>query len=166
MTIDDLSGIKLIIFDADGTLRRTTVEGQPCPNKDGEWELMPGVKERLAEFDWGSPADGKTACGIVSNQAGVALGYLAAEMAGRLLYKMFVKAFGFNPYPGDILMCIHAPDEGCRCRKPAPGLLEDLMDMYGVQPQETLFVGDMDSDCEAATNAGCRFMWAKDFFGW
>lgn len=44
----DLSTKKLIIFDADGTLRRCTVPGQPCPNKADEWELMPGAKERLA----------------------------------------------------------------------------------------------------------------------
>lgn len=36
----DITTKKLIIFDADGTLRRCTVPGQPCPNKDGEWELM------------------------------------------------------------------------------------------------------------------------------
>ena len=162
----DLTSVKLIIFDADGTLRRTTIDGQPCPNKDGEWELMPGVKERLAEFDWGSPSEGKVAYGIVSNQAGVAFGYLSDLMAGHLLYKMFVKAFGFEPYPGEILMCVHAPDEGCDCRKPAPRLLRVLMNMWHVKPGETLFVGDMDSDRQAAIRAPCHFAWAKDFFRW
>jgi D-glycero-D-manno-heptose 1,7-bisphosphate phosphatase len=40
--------IKLIIFDMDGTLRRTTVEGKPCPHAPGEWELLPGVREKFA----------------------------------------------------------------------------------------------------------------------
>lgn len=62
---------KLIILDADGTLRRTTVPGLPCPNAPDEWELIPGVRERLAEIDWTT-----THFAIVSNQGGVALGYL------------------------------------------------------------------------------------------
>ncbi len=34
----------------------------------------------------------------------------------------------------------------------------------GVNPEETLFVGDMESDRQAAENAGCDFVWARDFF--
>ena len=76
---------KLIIFDADDTLRFCTVPGQPCPNKPGEWKLLPKVKEKLAEFDWGSPLEGKIAYGIASNQGGVGVGYFSAEMAYQLL---------------------------------------------------------------------------------
>lgn len=42
--------VKLIMFDADGTLRRCTVPGQPCPNNPDEWELMPNIKETLQLF--------------------------------------------------------------------------------------------------------------------
>ena len=62
---------KLIIFDVDGTLRRCLAPGQVCPNAPDQWELMPNVKETLAEIKWGLPDCGNTAFGIASNQAGV-----------------------------------------------------------------------------------------------
>lgn len=149
---------RLIIFDADGTLRRCTVKGQPCPNKPGQWEIIPGVEEAIAQLWKGS------AFAVVSNQAGVALGYLSEEMAGRLLYDMAQEAF---PNGDDVLIffCPHAPDADCDCRKPKPRLLERCMNLTLVGPRETLYVGDMESDRQAAENAGCCFMWAKDFFG-
>jgi len=51
-------------------------------------------------------------------------------------------------------------------RKPAPGMLLQAMTEAGVAPDDTLFVGDMESDRLAAEAAGVRFMWARDFFGW
>ena len=45
-------------------------------------------------------------------------------------------------------------------------MLERLAHRFGVSKDETLFVGDMERDCEAARRAGIRFEWAWDFFGW
>ena len=39
------------------------------------------------------------------------------------------------------------------------------MEFWEVEREETLFVGDMESDRFAAENAGCDFQWARDFFG-
>jgi len=155
---------KLIIFDVDGTLRRCTVPGQVCPNEDGEWELLPGVKEKLAKITWGSPAKGKTAMGIASNQAGVAKGYVSEETADRLIFGTVRRAFGFVPVAGSVQKCPHDPASDCKCRKPHPLMLERLMRFWEVEPEETLFVGDMESDQAAARNAGCDFAWAREFF--
>lgn len=154
---------RLIIFDADGTLRRCTVKGQPCPNKPGEWELMPGVKEKIQAFERCTHR-----LGVASNQAGVALGYIAESQARQLLDDMMLKIMdGKISRPSYMIrMCPHAPDEGCNCRKPAPGMLLELMDKLQVSASNTLFVGDMESDRQAAENAGVDFMWARDFFGW
>ena len=74
--------VKLYVFDADGTLRRTTVPGLACPNRPGDWELIPGVRERLARFDWGPKG---VSFGVASNQGGVGLGYLSFETARAML---------------------------------------------------------------------------------
>ncbi|HEX8338163.1 MAG TPA: HAD-IIIA family hydrolase [Pyrinomonadaceae bacterium] len=159
MSVD--APVKLYIFDADGTLRRTTVEGLPCPNRPGEWELIPGVRERLAEIDWG-----RARFGVASNQGGVGLGYLSLAAARRLLGDMVVEAFGVTkPPPGSVELCPHAPHAGCPCRKPGPEMLLRLMRRFDVKPEETLFVGDMDKDEGAARAAGTRFAWAHEFFG-
>ena len=159
----DADSIKLYIFDADGTLRRTTVPGLPCPNRPGEWELIPGVRERLARVEWG---EGRARFGVASNQGGVGLGYMTLAAARRLLADMVVAAFGVEPLPGSIEVCPHAPYLKCACRKPEPLMLRRLMRRFGAAPAETLFVGDMDKDEEAARRAGTRFRWAHDFFGW
>jgi len=155
---------KLMIFDADGTLRFCTIPGQPCPNKPDEWKLLKNVKEKLSKFEWGSPAEGKTAYGIASNQGGVGVGYFSSEMAFRLLKDTFMAAFGFKPINEVIQMCIPKPEEKPECRKPRPGMLKKIMQFWQIPPSETLFVGDMESDKLTAENAGCDFMWAKDFF--
>lgn len=160
-----VSKYHLIIFDADGTLRRCTVEGQPCPNRAGEWELIPGVRERIADLD--------CHLGIASNQAGIALGYLTAPIALGLLRDLAEQAFGWERGNGlvhnsalGIRICPHGPRSHCACRKPKPGMLLSIMGAYGVSPRETLFVGDMHTDSEAAARACCDFEWASKFFGW
>ena len=154
----------LIIFDADGTLRRCTVPDQVCPNRPDQWELLPGVSRTLGKLKWGSPAAGRTALGIASNQAGIARGYLTGELALRMIEDTVEAAAGFRPVPGSVEICSHGTGDACPCRKPNPLLLERLMDFWGTLPEKTLFVGDMESDRLAALNAGCHFRWAADFF--
>ncbi|MDQ3650950.1 MAG: HAD-IIIA family hydrolase [Acidobacteriota bacterium] len=154
--------IKLYVFDADGTLRRTTVEGLSCPNQPGDWELISAVRERLAEIDWGTHG---ARFSIASNQGGVGMGYMTYEMAYQLLADMVVEAFGvMTPPAGSIEICPHAPHANCPCRKPKPLMLIRLMHRFRVTRNDTLFVGDMDRDEEAARRAGVRFLWAHEFF--
>ena len=155
---------RLIIFDADGTLRYCTVPGQVCPNTDEHWKLLPNVKEKLSTISWGSPGSGKVAFGIASNQAGIPKGYLSAETALRLLVDAAAAAVGFHPIEGSIRFCPHGKYDGCACRKPGSLMLEQLIEFWGVEPEETLFVGDMESDRQAAEKANCDFQWARDFF--
>lgn len=154
---------KLYVFDADGTLRRSTVPGRPCPNGPGDWELIPGVRERLAEITWGP---GGASFGVATNQGGVGLGYLTYATARALLEEMVAQALGVAPPPGAIEICPHAPHWNCPCRKPKPEMLLRLMRRFRAAPEETLFVGDMERDEEAARRAGTHFTWARDFFGW
>lgn len=155
--------IKLFIFDADGTLRWTTVPGQPCPNRPDQWRLMPNVKEILRRINWGQ---GGPMLGVASNQGGVAFGHLTEQMAYQLIKDMIVEAIGFLPPNTAIEMCVCPPEIDCNCRKPKPGMLFRIMSRFGIAPENTLFVGDIERDRESARRAGVRFMWAKDFFGW
>jgi D-glycero-D-manno-heptose 1,7-bisphosphate phosphatase len=154
---------KLYIFDADGTLRWTTVSGQPCPNRPGEWRLMPNVREILSTIPWGL---GGPFLGVASNQGGVALGYLTKEMAYQLIEATLVAAIGGVPPQTIIEMCVCPPDVYCECRKPNPGMLLRIMHTLDIDPQETLFIGDLEIDREAARRAGVAFMWACEFFDW
>lgn len=152
---------RLIIFDADGTLRRCTVSGQPCPNGPGEWELIPGVLEKIQALHE------RTRVAIVSNQGGVGLGHMTEAMAYKLLEDLAESAF-WEPrrWFSWIFACCHAPRDFCACRKPSPLMLYRAMEHAHVRPMDALYVGDMESDREAAQRAGVDFLWAWEFFGW
>src|SRR5690606_20089525 len=54
------------------------------------------------------------------------------------------------------LVCPHAPEAGCACRKPAPGLLLRARDELGADLAASWMIGDGARDVEAARRAGCR----------
>jgi histidinol phosphatase-like enzyme len=54
----------------------------------------------------------------------------------------------------DVFYCPHAPEEGCSCRKPEPGLIDIACTTYGIDPQASFMVGDSAKDIECARNAG------------
>jgi HAD superfamily hydrolase (TIGR01662 family) len=56
-----------------------------------------------------------------------------------------------------VYLCPHRPDEGCACRKPGTLNFERAMKDLGVGADEVVFVGDYESDRQAAANVGCRF---------
>jgi len=160
-TSELLAGVRLVIFDADGTLRETTVPGQPCPHAAGEWRLRPGVRDCLTNIDWSGRG---IAIGVASNQDHVGYGLLSADAARELLRAMIDEATGGAMRNPDVRFCAHQLDEPCECRKPAPGMLLALMTAHAVSPSATLFIGDSPSDAEAARRAHVRFAWAREFF--
>ena len=155
-------GYDLWIFDADDTLRRTTVPGQPCPHQEGEWELLPGVAERLRAIPWDQGAG--PWIGVASNQDRVGFGILSESAARDLLRAAVRAATGLTPPDEALQLCPHRPDEGCDCRKPRPGMLVRVMRFYGVRPDRTVFVGDSESDRRAAVAAGVDFLAAAQLF--
>jgi histidinol-phosphate phosphatase family protein len=154
---------ELYIFDADGTLRYTTRPGQPCPNRDDEWRLMPNVAHVLRAIDWSAPG---AAMGIASNQNGVGHGYVTAGTARRLIEDAVRAALGQLPARLDVEMCTCHSSAACARRKPSPGMLQRILERFGVDPAAALFVGDLDVDHAAAVAAGVPFAWAADFFHW
>lgn len=156
-----MSGTRLYIFDADGTLRWTTVPGQKYPLGRDEWRLMPGVTARLRAIPW---AAGGPWLAIASNQNGVAAGELTAETAGTLMREMIEAAVGFLPPRCRIGMCMCSATARCPCRKPEPGLLLAHLAHFGVRAEEALYVGDLGIDEQAARAAGIPFRYAAAFF--
>jgi D-glycero-D-manno-heptose 1,7-bisphosphate phosphatase len=157
----DVRPYALLIFDADDTLRRTTIPGRPCPRGPGEWELIPGVREILSGIDWGS---GTPRFGVASNQDQIAFELLAEDTAARLLQEMADAAIGAAARDALIRLCPHSAGARCICRKPAPGMLLDLCRAAAVPPARGLFVGNAETDREAARRAGMAFGWADVFF--
>ncbi|MGI8508080.1 MAG: HAD-IIIA family hydrolase [Gemmatimonadaceae bacterium] len=152
---------RLIIFDADDTLRRTLVPSQPCLRAPREWALIPAVADQLHALRWGN---GGLKVGVASNQDQVAYGHLSEQMARALLTDMISAATDHVPPPAAVQLCTHALEYPFSWGKPEPGMLLRIMSHYNVPAHETLFVGNAPTDQEAARRAGAPFAFAQDFF--
>ena len=155
--------VKILFLDRDGTLNRS-FDGRP-PNAPGEVELLPNVAATMAAH-----AKEGWRLVLVTNQGGVAFGYLGQDEAWAIHHAVLDRL----PVPVDAsYLCPHHPQGNvppynveCPRRKPNPGAILDALVHFGARPQDCLFVGDMESDRQAAVAAGVPFCWASDFFGW
>jgi histidinol-phosphate phosphatase family protein len=132
-----------VLFDRDGTL----VADVPCNRDPGRVEPMPGARLALDRLR----AAG-IATAVVSNQSAVASGELTRADVDAINARV-ERILG--PL-GPVLVCAHAAGDGCRCRKPAPGLIEDAARALGVAPSDCVVIGDIGADVEAARAAGAR----------
>ena len=154
----------LYLFDLDGTLITPYMDN--ADKAYDVWSVLPGRRERLAAL---LSAGHQVA--IVTNQAGVAFGFISEADAERKIAQA-IKALGL-PTSTPVAVCYaheksrdpryNAPD-ACARRKPAPGMLLELMAQSGVSADQAVMVGDLGSDEEAARAAGVRFVLADAFF--
>ncbi|WP_448625809.1 HAD-IIIA family hydrolase [Geodermatophilus sp. URMC 64] len=131
----------LVLFDRDGTL----VHDFPY-NGDPDWvRPVDGAKEALDRLR----ARG-VRVGVVSNQSGVARGIITEEQVAACNARL-EELLG----PFDVIRyCPHGPDDGCACRKPAPGMVKDACAALDVDPARTIVIGDIGADVDAAAAAG------------
>lgn len=155
---------KLYIFDKDGTLVTKRGGGDPpIPNSVEEQIPLPGVVEKCQELR----KAGHTLA-IASNQGGVAWGFLSYEEAWKIVTHAakLIEADAWEMCPHHPKGTIAAYAVDCKCRKPQRAMLLLIMNRLNFNPKDTVMVGDMDTDRQAAEAAGIEFMWAKDFFNW
>lgn len=133
--------IDAVLCDRDGTL----VEDVPYNGDPAQVRPRPTVRRGLQRLRAaGLPV------GIVSNQSGVARGLLTPADVERV-HRRVDELLG----PFDVtLWCPHGPDDGCRCRKPAPGMVLDAAARLDVDPSRCALVGDIQADMDAAAAAG------------
>jgi histidinol-phosphate phosphatase family protein len=116
-----------------------------------EVELVPGVPEALRR----AREAGLTIVGL-SNQSGLGRGRFTVAQFEAVM-RRFDAILGREGVPLDAFFyCPHAPQDACRCRKPAPGLLEEAAAVLAWDPARAWLVGDKVSDVDLALAAGLR----------
>jgi D-glycero-D-manno-heptose 1,7-bisphosphate phosphatase len=135
-----------VILDRDGVLNR---EGAGFVIEPSQFEWLPGALEALALMRRAG-----LRLTVATNQSGVGRGLMSLEQLGAVHERMLHEARAHGGELDALLVCPHAPDERCRCRKPAPGLIQDAVARSGIAAAETLVVGDAQRDLQAATRAG------------
>jgi histidinol-phosphate phosphatase family protein len=134
---------KAVLLDRDGTL----VVDVPYNGDPERVVVMPGAREAVGRL---RAAGVPTA--VVSNQSGVARGYVRVEQVEAVNRRVEELLGPLGPW----MVCPHGPWEGCRCRKPAPGLIVAAAGALGVEPRDCVVIGDIGADMEAARAAGAR----------
>ncbi len=134
---------RAVLFDRDGTL----VVDVPYNGDPAKVTPMPGALQALERL---RAAGVPTA--VVSNQSGIARGLLTRAQVDAVNARVEQLLGPLGPF----FVCEHGPDDGCACRKPAPGMVLDAARALGVEPAQCALNGDIAADVHAALAAGAR----------
>jgi D-glycero-D-manno-heptose 1,7-bisphosphate phosphatase len=140
--------MKLVILDRDGTINADSDEYIKSPQ---EWQPLPGALEAIARMNhagWHAV--------IASNQSGLGRGLFDVASLNAMHAKMHKMLSAQGGRIDAVFYCPHTPDEGCRCRKPQPGLFEQIGDRFGIEMKGVPVVGDSVRDLQAGVAAGCE----------
>ncbi|MGQ2989693.1 MAG: HAD-IIIA family hydrolase [Brevundimonas sp.] len=140
-------------------------------DRDGVMNLDHGHVGSIDRFDWVEGAREAVALAnargfyvfIVTNQAGIGKGLYTVEDYQSVMDHLQAGVMQAGGWIDDIRFCPDHPEAVIEAhrkvsdwRKPAPGMLLDLIDKWPVDVADSLIIGDNASDIEAARAAGVR----------
>jgi D-glycero-D-manno-heptose 1,7-bisphosphate phosphatase len=147
---------RLVLLDRDGTI---VIERNYLADPQAV-ELLPNAAAGIRRLNGlGLPV------AVVTNQAAVARGLLSHETLERIHARLRLVLAAEGARVDGIFFCPHAPEDSCRCRKPASGLLEKAARELGGNLSRSFLVGDKASDIGAGRAAGCRTLLVKTGYG-
>jgi D-glycero-D-manno-heptose 1,7-bisphosphate phosphatase len=143
-----LSSAKIVILDRDGTINADRDDYVKSPE---EWEPLPGALEAVARLNhagWHVV--------VATNQSGLGRGLYDMAAFNAIHAKMNAALAQVGGRVDAVFFCPHAPDEACRCRKPLPGLFEQIAARYNLDLAGVPAIGDTLRDLQAAAAMGCE----------
>lgn len=140
----------LIILDRDGVINYDSPDYIKSPD---EWIPIPGSIEAIAALT-------KAGNGVViaTNQSGVNRRLFSLEALNNIHQKMINAIESLGGKLEKIYFCPHSPNENCHCRKPKPGMLQQIQKDFNVKNNEMIYVGDSVKDFKVAKAVGCEFI--------
>ncbi len=139
---------KLVILDRDGVINFDSDAYIRTPD---EWRPIPGSLEAIATL-----GAHDFAVVVLSNQSGIGRGLFSEETLEAIHSKMRESVARAGGALSGIYYCPHRPEEACHCRKPAPGLLEQIAADFGRSLTGTPVIGDKLTDVQAALAVDAR----------
>jgi D-glycero-D-manno-heptose 1,7-bisphosphate phosphatase len=140
--------MKLVILDRDGTINEDSDEFVKSPE---EWRPLKGSLEAIARL---TQADYRVV--VATNQSGIARGLLDTRTLFAIHDTLLRALAQLGGRIDAFFFCPHAPDAGCPCRKPQPGMLLEVARRFNVALDDVCMVGDSLRDLQAAAAAGAR----------
>jgi D-glycero-D-manno-heptose 1,7-bisphosphate phosphatase len=134
--------MKLVILDRDGVINEDSDAFIKSPD---EWIPIPGSLEAIARLN-----NAGYHVVIASNQSGLARGLFTIEDLGRIHNKMHHSVAAVGGQIEAVFFCPHGPDDGCDCRKPKTGLLDDIAERLNMSLDGVYIIGDTLRDIQSA----------------
>jgi D-glycero-D-manno-heptose 1,7-bisphosphate phosphatase len=140
--------MKLVILDRDGTINE---DRDDYVKSADEWVPLPGALEAIARLNQGG-----WHVVIATNQAGIGRGLFDMSALNDMHIKMNSMLAKVGGRVDSVFFCPHTPEDGCDCRKPLPGLFQQIALRYGMKLDSVPIVGDSLRDLQAGVAAGCQ----------
>lgn len=132
-----------------------------------DFEFLPGVPQALRLLK-----EAGFLLVVVTNQSGVARGYYSLEAVHELHRHLQNELAVAGTAIDGFYICPHHPEHGppdsageCNCRKPLPGMIEQAIADFRIDPARSYLVGDKLSDIEAGRAVGCRSLLVRTGYG-
>lgn len=140
--------MKLIILDRDGVINFGSDQYIKSPD---EWRPIPGSLEAIARLT----REGWRVV-VATNQSGLARGLFEMATLNAIHAKMHKAVAQAGGRIEAVFYCPHAAESECDCRKPKPGLFNEIATRYGRDLAGVPAVGDSLRDLLAAAAVGAR----------
>ncbi len=140
---------KAAFLDRDGVIN---VDVLDYTSKIKDFTFLPGVVEGLKTLQ-----EKGYLLIVITNQGGIAKGMYTKEDVDTLHTWMWAELANQGITITAIYFCPHHDVSGkCLCRKPGSMMLEKAMARYNIDATHSFFMGDKDTDAQAAERAGVR----------
>ena len=141
--------MKLAILDRDGLLN---APGEGFIASPADWQPLPGALEAVAQLN---QAGWQVV--LATNQPGLGGGLFDAQTLVAIHARMYRELAALGGRIDAVFYCPHAEGEDCACRKPAPGLLLQIRERYGIEGSAIAVIGC----CRAHLQAGAALAGAQ-----
>jgi D-glycero-D-manno-heptose 1,7-bisphosphate phosphatase len=136
-----------VFLDRDGTINREV----HYLREPEQLELLPGAAQAIDRLN---QLGLKVV--VVTNQSGVARGFLTEEELGRIHQRLQEMLAQHSAHLDGIYYCTEMPDSGSACRKPDVGMIEQAAEELDIDVRHSYVVGDMAIDMEMGRRAGAK----------
>ena len=140
--------MKLIILDRDGVINQ---DSDSFIKSAEEFVPIEGSLEAIARL-----AQSGYSIAIATNQSGIARGFYDIDTLNSMHEKLRRLLAPFGGHIDAIFYCPHGPDDNCNCRKPKPGMFDEIKQRFGIELYDVFAVGDSLRDLQAAQAAGAN----------
>jgi len=136
-----------ILLDRDGVINANRVDHV---KSWAEFRFLPGA---LASLQALAALDVPIA--VITNQSAIGRGLVSQAVIEEINARMVAQVRKAGGRIDGVWYCPHAPEAGCSCRKPQPGLLLEAARVLGLDLSRSCLIGDAMSDVQAAQAVGC-----------